>query len=74
MPKNIYFSFVGCNELDKVSILQEVEKILNIKVKVISSLKDIEFAYNPHRKQYLASEILKYAKNLFLKITIFYFY
>jgi len=62
MPKNIYFSFLSCNELDKVSILQEVEKILNIKVKVISSVKDIEFAYNPHRKQYLASEILKYAK------------
>jgi len=58
-----YLSFCDCDELEKESILREVREILNIETKVISTLKDFEFAYNKARRQYLASAILYSLKN-----------
>jgi len=67
MPKNVYFSFIGCDELDKENILKEVGNILGVKTNFTSTFRDVEFAYNPHRKQYLASKILKFAKKFATK-------
>ena len=62
MAKTIYFSFIGCDDLDKPAVLDEVKEILKLEIKQIETLKDIEFAYDKKRKQYLSSKILFYAK------------
>ena len=62
MSKTVYFSFIGCEELDKTAVLNEIKEILNIRIKQIETLKDVEFAYNKKRNQYLSSKILFSAK------------
>ncbi|MDI6640926.1 MAG: archaemetzincin family Zn-dependent metalloprotease, partial [Elusimicrobiota bacterium] len=52
------FSFVNCKDLDKNVIIAEVEEIYNLKTEEVSTFDNIEFAFNPKRKQYLADKIL----------------
>jgi archaemetzincin len=63
LQKSIYLSFSNCDVLEKENILKEVREVLNVDTKIISTLKDFEFAYNKARKQYLASAILRSLKS-----------
>lgn len=54
----IYLSFINTDKIDKIYIVNEVRKIYQLPVEIIITLSDMEFAYNPSRKQYLAEKIL----------------
>jgi len=67
MSKTLYFSFIGCNDLDKSSVLSEIKQIFDLEAKQMETFKDIEFAYNKKRNQYFSPKILSYAKKFLPK-------
>lgn len=63
MQAEIYLSFLGCKDIDKQKVFSEVNKVYSLEIKELNSLKDIDFAHNPKRNQYLADRILSALEN-----------
>jgi len=65
MSKTLYFSFIGCNDLDKSPVLSEIKQILDLEVKQIETFKDIEFAYNKKKKPIFFTKNFVLCKKVF---------
>lgn len=56
--QKIYLSFINIEQIDHISVSQEISQIFGKQTEIIPTFANVEFAYIQQRQQYLADKIL----------------